>query len=237
MRTALRRWCSGEEAPAFAGESRANPFGRPNQDRILMRPGLAAVADGLGGHADGDSAAEAIVAALEALPAPDERSVRAALHACDQALRTANGAPSGATTAILLWDEARLTCLWAGDCRVYRWRDGTLAQLTRDHRLVQQLIDAGALSPAEARMHPHASVVTSAIGAGACEIASASGDIADDDRFLICSDGLSDVVGDAEIAACLAAPAPEAAVTALHAAAQPFARDDVSVIVVDATPR
>ena len=91
-------------------------------------------------------------------------------------------------------------CFWAGDSRAYRIRDGEIAQLTRDHSLVQGLVDAGMLDPAEAEDHPNANVVTRAVGASeTLEVDTSSGDAHAGDTFLLASDGLTRVVTDDEI--------------------------------------
>lgn len=171
-----------------------------NEDRLLDMPEhrLWAIADGMGGHAAGDIAAEAAIAALERV-ALDGRigadAIEAALARVNRQLheRTRQGAPmSGATVvAMFEWDGA-ITILWAGDCRAYRLRDGGLVQLTRDHSVVQELLDAGALDAGQAARHPQAHVVTRALGAGEEVLLDrAAGECRQGDRYLLCSDGLA----------------------------------------------
>jgi len=170
-----------------------------NEDRVLDCPqrGLWAIADGMGGHSAGDIAAEAAISALQQLAnaGPVEAAaVEAALQSVNRSLhrRTQNGARlSGATIVVLLATAERLTVLWAGDCRAYRLRDNRLHQLTRDHSVVQELLDAGAIDAEQASRHPQAHVVTRALGADdALKLDRVSADIAPGDLYLLCSDGM-----------------------------------------------
>ena len=107
----------------------------------------------------------------------------------------------GSTVAALLVVDQYGVCLWAGDSRVYRCRDGQLEQLTRDHSQVEELVASGGLSREEAENHPHANVITRAVGAG--EELFLDVDVqklCHADRYLICSDGLYKEVSEAEIA-------------------------------------
>lgn len=171
-----------------------------NEDRVLDRPdaGLWAVIDGMGGHAAGDIAAEAALSALVALAdagAPTPRGVEAALTQVNATLHAdglASGHVRGATAVVLLRDERGFTLFWAGDCRGYRLHGGRVAQLTRDHSVVQELVDAGQLAPDQATRHPRANVVTRALGAAATlQLDSVRCEAATGDLLLLCSDGLT----------------------------------------------
>jgi serine/threonine protein phosphatase PrpC len=97
-------------------------------------------------------------------------------------------------------DATSFACLWAGDSRAYLARGGRLTQLTRDHSLVQQLVDAGDLDVSAAALHPNANIITRAVGADAeLEIDSLEGDIMARDAFLLASDGLTRLVSDLEM--------------------------------------
>ena len=141
----------------------------------------------------------------------------------------------GATVVALMLDHERAVVGWAGDSRAYLLRDGSLRALTRDHSLVQELVDKAVLTPAEAEGHPQANVVTRAIGVGDvadpefAELAVMPGD-----RLLLCSDGLTRVVPEPEIAVLLAAaPEPESACRDLiEATLAAGAPDNVSAVVV-----
>jgi serine/threonine protein phosphatase PrpC len=216
-----------------------------NEDAVLARPeiGLWAVADGMGGHGGGDIASRALVDALGRLPPPPSASAlldefEARVGAVNGALRELarrEGRPViGATLAALLIYGAHFACVWCGDSRVYRLRDGVLEQLSHDHSEVQDLVDRGVLDKAEAKSWPRGNIVTRAIGASdQAELEIVDGPVASSDRFLICSDGLTAHVEDDEIAAHLAGADPRSICDALIALTlQRGAADNVSVVVV-----
>jgi len=200
---------------------------RRNEDAFLDRPahgpglGLWAVADGMGGHEQGDYASARIVAALGELKAAGEfgdvvQSAAARLREVDgelrlRASRLGPGAVIASTVVVLLADPREFAVLWAGDSRVYRWRNNTLQQLTVDHSRVQELVDAGLLSVEAAAHHPQSHIVTRAIGAGRLEFGILREKLFAGDRFLLCSDGLTNMVSDAEIAREIAAASPRIA--------------------------
>jgi serine/threonine protein phosphatase PrpC len=174
-----------------------------NEDALMARPdlGLWAVADGMGGHDAGEVASALIVNSL-ALGQPGlDLNARAA--AADATLREVNdklvamaedadGRTIGSTVVAIAANAVAFTCLWVGDSRAYLLRDGYLAQLTRDHSLVQELVDAGMLTPAEAHNHPNGNVVTRAVGAATrLDIDTVQGDVLAGDIFLLASDGLT----------------------------------------------
>jgi len=183
-----------------------------NEDTCVLAPavGLWAVADGAGGYGGGDVAAGMVKAALETI-GPQATESRLML-ACEAVLAVANdrlwamqaareGRPIAATVAILITFGRRFACVWSGDSRVYRLRAGGIEQLTRDHSEMAELIEAGLITPEQARTWHRRNVVTRAIGARALpELDHVDGDIADGDQFLLCSDGLTGHVEDAEIA-------------------------------------
>ncbi len=110
----------------------------------------------------------------------------------------------GSTVVALLAFGAFFACLWAGDSRLYRYRNGEFLQLSRDHSQVQEMVDAGMLTPEAAERHPYANIITRAVGTSPeLELDKLTDRLAPDDLFLLCSDGLSKMVGDDEIAAIL----------------------------------
>ena len=214
-----------------------------NQDRLVNAPerGIWAVADGAGGHAGGEFAAEMLTAALDEVPAglqPDEtlahiRQTVTAVHAALQTAASQRGSDIIASTlAVLLLRAGHFAVLWAGDSRAYLLRGGVLTQITRDHSLVQALLDRGAIAPHEAQHHPHANVITRAIGAldDTGDLDKALGQVMDGDCFLLCSDGLTKALDDAAIATRLLADDPAEAL--MSAALSAGARDNVTVVVV-----
>jgi serine/threonine protein phosphatase PrpC len=182
-----------------------------NEDGFLNRPdiGLWAVADGMGGHAAGDVASQMVIGALGRIS--QVRSAYALRSAVNEALRDVNAAlvrkatqleagPIGSTIVALMAHGNHYACVWAGDSRIYLYRNGVMRQLTRDHSYVQGLIDRGELDEASARTHGAANVITRAVGADAVlELESVHGAIEPGDRFLLCSDGLSNVCHASEL--------------------------------------
>src|SRR5262249_5995712 len=115
-----------------------------------------------------------------------------------------------ATTVVLLLAHGwHYTCIWAGDSRGYLLRDGKMEQITHDHSEVQELLDAGALTPEEAERYPRANVITRALGISAeVDLDRVAGRLQAGDRFLICTDGLTKMVSEPQIAAVLAEEDP-----------------------------
>ena len=175
-----------------------------NEDALMARPdlGLWAVADGMGGHDAGEVASALIVNSLALGPPGLDLAARttaasATLHEVnDKLVAMAEDGPEGrtigSTVVAIAADAVAFACLWVGDSRAYQLRDGYLAQLTRDHSLVQELVDAGMLSPVEAHNHPNGNVVTRAVGAAArLDVDILHGDVRAGDIFLLASDGLT----------------------------------------------
>jgi serine/threonine protein phosphatase Stp1 len=188
-----------------------------NEDAVLARPekGLWAVADGMGGHERGDFASALLMEALDASPA--EGDLQARSTGALAAIETANGRlfamgrggstgrTIGSTIVALLTDPSGFTCLWAGDSRGYLARGGALRQLTRDHSLVQDLVDAGQITPAQALSHPDGHIVTRAAGAApGIAVDRLDGVIAPRDTLLLATDGLTRVMTDAELGEAMA---------------------------------
>jgi len=177
-----------------------------NEDRLLNCPerGLWAVADGMGGHRGGDIAADIVISALrEASERPETplaHDIEAALHRANLRIREhalSAGGVIGSTVVVLYVTGERACLFWVGDSRGYRLRREGFEQLTRDHSLVQELVDAGAISPDAAATHPQANVVTRALGVEAeLKIEKRLFPVAADDLLLLCSDGLSRSLGD-----------------------------------------
>jgi serine/threonine protein phosphatase Stp1 len=216
-----------------------------NEDSLVHRPdlGLWAVADGAGGHGAGDVASQAVAATLEAIPPglsaaemlAQARLRLAGVHAELQAQAAALGeARVIATTVVLLMARhGHFACLWAGDSRAYLLRDGVLQRITRDHSLVQEMVDQGTLTEVEAEAHPQANVILRAVGAaGELVLDKVSGQIAPGDMLLLCSDGLFKALPAEELAAMLLQGATAAAI--IDAAVARGARDNVSAVLVRA---
>ena len=215
-----------------------------NEDSILVRAdrGLCAVADGMGGHDAGDVASRMVTEGLQRLPIVYgldqlvEQATEALTNVNRQLIALAasdNGDRTIGTTVVgLALADGQFRCFWAGDSRAYRLRGGQIVQLSRDHSLVQKLIDAGMLDPSGAEDHPNANIVTRAVGAAErLEIDTVGGDALPGDRFLLASDGLTRLVKDAEILGELSAPnADQAADRLIDMVLSRGAPDNVSLI-------
>lgn len=215
-----------------------------NEDAFLSRPdlGLWVVADGMGGHAGGRYASTLLVDVLGRIPPP--RSAADLLGDCEDCLIQVNwrlnglgeaqGSTIGTTVAALLAFEGHYACIWSGDSRIYRLRQGELLQVSKDHTEVQDLIDAGVMTAEEARRSPRRNVVTRAIGAAAApELDMTQGLLAPGDCFLLCSDGLTGHVLEPEIRAALLTGSAQAACDGLVALTlDRGAADNVTVVVM-----
>jgi len=219
-----------------------------NEDSLAVRTdrGLWAVADGMGGHDAGDVASSKVAEALLGLPvvygldALVDCAVKAIERVNGELIALAgseNNRTIGTTVVGLAIADGEYRCFWAGDSRAYRIRDGKIIQLSRDHSLVQSLVDAGMLAPDEAESHPNANVVTRAVGAAdELKVDVVSGDARPGDQFILASDGLTRLVGDAEMLAQLESNAAEEAADRLvETVLSRGAPDNISMIIVRLT--
>ena len=219
-----------------------------NQDATLAGPSLFVVADGMGGHAAGDVASGLAVAALAGLGADTslhpQQVIDGVRSANDEIRSAAVLDPSrenmGTTVAgVALVDSdraARLLVFNLGDSRVYRWHLGALTLVTNDHSLVGEMVQRGELTSGEARTHPRRNVVTRALGIDAQpQVDSWLIDPVPGDRYLICSDGLTNEVGNEELSVALGAGDGPQSISdgLLKAALDRGARDNVSVVVLE----
>jgi len=217
-----------------------------NQDTFVNRPdlGLWAVADGAGGHQSGEIASGAVRAALDGIPPGLSAlavlgEVRTRLDTAHRGLRDrvaamAPGVMMATTVVVVLAQNGHFACLWAGDSRAYLLRDGAMTQLSRDHSLVEELLESGAITPEQALRHPQANVVTRAIGADmdAIDLDKRSGPLLPGDCLLLCSDGLCKALEDDEIAALLARHGADGAERLIRAALDARATDNVTAVTV-----
>ncbi len=227
-----------------------------NEDSYLAAPPVFVVADGMGGHEGGDVASGIVVEEFGRLAATgyDPRrgveAVTATLAACQarileyagvqRAHGIARGRSAGTTVvaALLVEDDDGPTWLLVnlGDSRIYRYAERRLSQVSVDHSLVQELVDAGQIGVDEAATHPERNVITRALG----DATGAAPDffvvpLAQAERLLLCSDGVSGLVGDTALAEILGAcPDPRDAADRLVAAAlEAGGEDNATAVVVD----
>lgn len=216
-----------------------------NEDSLIVAPPLFAVADGMGGHAAGEVASEIAVNVLaERAPAhPDSETLGQAVEEANRAIiRAAHEGRGregmGTTMTAAMLEGERLIIAQVGDSRAYLLHQGKIQQLTRDHSLMADMIEAGQLTPEEARSHPNRSVITRALGSDPhtqpdlYEINVETGD-----RLLVCSDGLSGMLRDQDIEATLArVHDPQRCASQLvNEAIAAGGHDNITVIVADVT--
>ncbi|WP_219267164.1 PP2C family serine/threonine-protein phosphatase [Pseudomonas sp. Xaverov 259] len=242
---------NGLQAPAdSAARTQRGKARQRNEDAFLDCPqqGCWAVADGMGGHRAGHRASQSVVDSLAALPAQGTFDQRVdAVQRClqrlnqrwgDQAAPPAEGRDDsmGSTVVVLLLQDRRAACIWAGDSRCYLWRGGRLYQLSRDHSLLRQLMDEQRLSLAQAQAHPDARALTRAVGARhplrleVLELGAHPGDV-----FVLCSDGVYQAMTHAELGSAMDSGTPQQVVARLFTTAlRGPARDDLTAVVVRA---
>jgi serine/threonine protein phosphatase PrpC len=217
-----------------------------NEDSVHAGPRLIAVADGIGGMPAGELASAIVIRELEGLDAEktDEPmdALRSTVATANRKIRdigetdqAAEGMGTTVTAMLLAGDQ--LALLHVGDSRGYLLHDGELTQITKDDTYVQTLVDQGLITLAEARVHPRRSVVMQAVQGLEYEPACTLTPAVPGDRYLLCSDGLSDVVGEDAIAdALISEPDPAACARLLVAfALEAGAPDNVTVVVADVT--
>lgn len=228
----------------FAGVTDTGRRRMRNEDALVVRPPLFAVADGMGGARAGEIAARLAADALEAARADvaGEEGIAALIEDAnrriwERSLADPATAGMGTTVTAALVDEQaeRVALGHVGDSRAYLLRGDVLAQLSTDHSLVAELVQSGVLTPEEAERHPQRSAITRALGTDAAvevEVQTVPAELGD--LFLLCSDGLSVMLGDDEIAAAIedAGREPQAAGEALVRAANAHGGEDNITVVL-----
>jgi len=221
-----------------------------NEDSAFVSGRLIAVADGMGGHAGGEIASKIAITTLSSmvpvLTAPDidtdsiEDLLLNSLHTIDAEISRVSSDEielrgMGTTLTALLIRDGRVALLHVGDSRCYRLRGNTFEQLTHDHTVLQELLDSGTISIAEAQDHPQRSMLTQVLmGEGSVAPVLMVYEVNSKDRFLLCSDGLSSVLTEKEIKSLLKKSNRDEAVEALiEATYVNGAPDNVTVVVAD----
>ncbi|TQV76421.1 serine/threonine-protein phosphatase [Aliikangiella marina] len=229
-----------------AADTNVGMVRQANEDSILSRPevNLWAVADGMGGHAVGDVASRMIKEVLERVSC--EGALDKVVDEIEDALLTVNqqilqysqtvldNKVIGSTVVAMIIVGKVGICFWVGDSRLYRYRKGVLEQLTRDHSRVEELVQQGVLKPEEAQNHAESNVITRAVGVDDDFVVDVQAfDVQVKDTFLLCSDGLYNMLTNEEIALHLTEPFLEDRVRHLiENALDNGAPDNVSAIVI-----
>ncbi|HEU4810825.1 MAG TPA: protein phosphatase 2C domain-containing protein [Nocardioides sp.] len=230
-----------------------------NEDAFLVDPPVFVVADGMGGHDGGDVASAIVVEEFAAFPDGDydpprgAEAVAATLRACqarisgygaEQRARGAAGFHSGTTAvvALVVEDDGGPQWLLAnlGDSRIYRYADGVLDQVSVDHSLVQELVRAGRITQEAAATHPERHIITRSLGGpDGVEADYFLLPLAEVERLVLCSDGVTGMIGDDRIAEILGRVTDpgEAAGELVAAAVAAGGRDNATAVVVDAVGR
>ncbi len=219
-----------------------------NEDSAYAGPRLLAIADGMGGHAAGEVASAVAISKIAPLDEQDltdsddmldalaaaVASARDTLH--DMSVADPSTEGMGTTLTAMLWAGAQVAVCHIGDSRAYLLRDSDLYQITRDHTLIQSLVDEGRLSPAAAANHPQRSLIIRALQGSA----DADPDLGMHtailgDRYLLCSDGLTDVVSDEAVHEILSrvTDADQAVTRLIDLAIENGGPDNITCIVAD----
>lgn len=216
-----------------------------NEDSFYAGPRLLALADGMGGHAAGEVASQLVIQALRGLD--DDEPGGDLLAALDRATRTGNQAIAtqverspeldgmGTTLTAILFAGSRIGLLHIGDSRGYLYRDGHLTQITRDDTFVQTLVDEGRITLEQAHSHPQRSLIMRALTGTEVEPTLTMREARAGDRYLLCSDGLSDVVSEETIAETLGSISDpkECADRLIELALRGGGPDNVTVVLAD----
>lgn len=235
---------------ATAAKSAVGLVRAGNEDSALTSRSLIAVADGMGGHAAGEVASRIAISTLAKesevfanmdvdLESADDLYAAAPslidATIAEYAIENPELTGMGTTLSSLFLRNGEVAALHIGDSRIYRLRGNSFEQLSTDHTVIQELLDQGAITEADVATHPQRSVLTQVLmGDGRNQIALSIYEAKADDRFLLCSDGLTTALGDKEIKAILKSKARGAAVDALvEGAYANGAPDNVTVIVAD----
>lgn len=238
----------GDAAPFQWISAAASHVGRVremNEDACLAQPakGLWAVADGMGGHALGDFASRLVIEHLNRLEPPNSLgqficAARQRLQAVNQLLRAEatlrKARIIGSTVVVLLAFERSCGYLWAGDSRLYLYRNGRLTQLTRDHNQIEELRARGCLPDEDAANYPTHNIITRAVGAvDTLDVDEETLSAIDGDMFMLCSDGLSNEVDEPEMRRALASgDCRQASENLIEMALEHGGRDNISAVVV-----
>lgn len=194
--------------PVFGHDSHAGNIREHNEDRYVVdsENGFCVLADGMGGHEGGEVASQIVVDSVCAALRAGRRLAEALIMAHEQVVEAAKNGRGrkgmGSTVIAMKIDDDEFEIVWVGDSRGYLWDGSRLIQITKDHSLVQAMVDEGTITAEEAIVHPQRNLVTQAIGLPQLqkmEVGRIQGSMKPDYMFLLCSDGLSEEVSSTEI--------------------------------------
>jgi serine/threonine protein phosphatase Stp1 len=220
---------------------------RLNEDAYVNRPdlGLWAVADGAGGHESGEVASAEVASLLQTIGAGLSASemlveVRSRLEEAHVRLRKVGsaygaGVMVATTVVVLLARDDHFACLWVGDSRAYLLRGHALTRITRDHSVVQALVESGAISEEEVVGHPQANIITRAVGADSdfLDLEKRTGQLMPGDRLLLCSDGLFKAISEEQVAVLLSGDGDTGAERLVVAALAAQATDNITAVTIE----
>lgn len=213
-----------------------------NEDTFWYGDNVFVVCDGMGGHQAGEVASQMAVDVIRDYRFSQENTateIEEAIRLANRRICEAGDAQieyggMGTTLTMGVLFDLILTIGHVGDSRAYLVRDCKIQQLTMDHSVVAELVRNGSITQSEALVHPHRHVITQALGAGSIKVDVGSFQLQAHDRLLICSDGLTDVVDDAAIAAVVDAHEPQTSVDLLiDRAVNGGGPDNVTVVIVE----
>ena len=180
---------------------------------IDLDHGIFLVADGMGGHDHGEIASalarDHILSSVRTKTPIKQAILDANQEIINSSLEKPGDLPMGTTIAVMQITNNRYDCAWVGDSRIYKFSNHQLIPISSDHSYVQELVDQELITAVQARSHPHRNVVTQALGVtdnSEIKVSSANGKIKPGDKFLLCSDGLTEEVDDERIAKLMDKP-------------------------------
>lgn len=221
-----------------------------NEDAFLERSeiGLWVVADGMGGHESGDMASNMIVNDLKKIHQGlklnrivddiEDKLIKVNRKLIEKSSQSKRRTTIGSTAVIMVAYENYCVYLWVGDSRLYRLRDNSLQQLTRDHSQIQIYLENGLIDEEEAAVHPHRNMITRAVGAMQELYVDIDIQMVNkDDRYLLCSDGLNRHLSDDEIRSALSEGESNEKTcnTLIDTVLDRGAEDNVTAVIVDVT--
>jgi PPM family protein phosphatase len=237
----------------FVGKTDVGLVRSNNEDAFIVNSEavFCLVADGMGGAAAGETASRIFAqTADQVFPAEADRDEQTVLHSVRETFQKANDlilshvtqhpehTGMGCTAELMAFSAESLIIGHMGDSRTYLYREGQLRQLTKDHSFVQEQIDQGVISAEEARQHKMRNVILRAVGVRpSVELDTICGSVQPNDIFLLCSDGLTDMVEDAKISKILNknGDLTHKAVRLVELAKQAGGKDNITVVLAHST--